>query len=179
MRNIVAACLILLLCVAGTILYLNESNSDTFDDARYKAAIGTNIPVLILGDDNESDKIVTELVFGTSKIRICSDFPSTEDEKIVIMCPSWIASKNRPDVDKYVRGLIDNDIAVTCIESYEPFLSNPLLNFISFSEEGSAFTIYPNPTGPEYTCYSADNSGHFGPICKTYCWINDKMTNIQ
>ncbi len=177
-RTIAIATIIVAVVVfaASLSLFMGESKHITSTDD-YKNAMNTDIPVLIIADDEDAKDIAQAISFGTSIVNLSKGFEDYDDERIVFIDGNWIKNSNLNSVYRNMDRLIEDGIVVSVTGSYDVFVSNPNCIFASFIEGCNAYAVYSDRSSSKYICHSADGSDLQESITDVYCWACKKINS--
>ena len=161
---------------SGLSLSMGESRHITSTDD-YKNAVNTDIPVLIIADDESAGDIAQAVSFGTSVINLGKGFEDYDGERIVIIDGNWIKNINLKSAYRNIDRLIEDGVVVSVTGSYYVFASNPNSVFASFIEGCGAYAVYSDVSSSKYICHSADGSDLQESITDVYCWACKKINS--
>jgi hypothetical protein len=177
-RTIAIATIIVAVVVfaASLSLSMGESKHITSTDD-YKNAMNTDIPVLIIADDEDAKDIAQAISFGTSIVNLSKGFEDYDDERIVFIDGDWIESSNLNSVYRNIDKLVEEGVVVSVTGSYDVFVSNPNSVFASFIEGCNAYAVYSDTSSSKYICHSADGSDLQESIADVDCWACKKINS--
>ena len=177
-RTIAIATIIVAVVVfaASLSLSMGESKHITSTDD-YKNAMNTDIPVLIIADDEDAKDIAQAISFGTSIVNLSKGFEDYDDERIVFIDGDWIESSNLNSVYRNIDKLVEEGVVVSVTGSYDVFVSNPNSVFASFIEGCNAYAVYSDTSSSKYICHSADGPDLQESIMDVYCWACKKINS--